>query len=300
EATLLALRLAEAYTGKHKIAKFEGQYHGGHHQVLYSIDPHEEDAGLAEAPIPVPDSKELKNISRNETIILPFNNLEQTEAILRKHHDQIAALILEPLQSGFISATQAFMDGIRAITDELGIVLIFDEVKTGFRVAMGGAQEVYGITPDLTTLGKVIGGGFPFGIVGGKKDIMMESAPNHDAKPQDVLFHSGTYNGHPFILAAGLATVEVLREEIDHVNERTALLRKSLEQLFKEKGMPMQTLGMGSVFNIVLTNEEVRDHRDYLKSDFTRRRQIDMALLDEGIYTKPVNRYSLSTSHGDN
>lgn len=299
EATLLALRLAEAHTGKHKIAKFEGHYHGGHNQVLYSINPQMDEAGDAAHPNAVPDSKELTGISQKETIMLPFNDLSHTEEILRHHQDDIAALILEPLQGGFIPATQAFMDGIRHITHELGIVLIFDEVKTGFRVNMGGAQEIYGVKPDLTTLGKVVGGGFPIGIVGGHTKIMMTSAPSNGNKPADVLFHSGTYNGHPMILAAGMATVQVLEREISSVHKLTGSLRNNLERLFAQKGIAMKTLGMGSVFNIVLTGDEVHSHRDYLRADFNLRRQIDMALLDEGIYTKPVNRYSLSTSHSE-
>ncbi|HEX7066109.1 MAG TPA: aspartate aminotransferase family protein [Bacillales bacterium] len=304
EATLLALRFASAYTGKYKVAKFEGHYHGGHNQVLFSINPDIGEAGPFKEPNVVPDSKGLSKQDGQQTIILPFNDLEASEEILRKHCDEIGALVLEPVQGGFIPAEQRFIEGIRQLTKELGIVLIFDEVKTGFRVSLGGAQEVYGIKPDLTTLGKVIGGGFPIGIVGGKKEILMESAPVEESNgkelsSKDVLFHSGTYNGHPMILAAGMETVKVLEKEIDHVFQMTDILRKALESLFFNKGIDMQTLGIGSMFNIALTDRDIYNYRDYQKSNFELRKRIDMALLDKGVYTKPLNRYSLSTCHGE-
>src|SRR5699024_3443865 len=191
---------------------------------------------------------------------------------------------------------QSFINGIRQITQKLGIVLIFDEVKTGLQVSMGGAQSLYNIEPDLTTLGKTVGGGFPIGVVGGKKDILMQSAPaNHqsDWKAMDTLFHSGTYNGHPLILAAGMRTVKILEQEINDV------IKKELEKLFFEKGIAMQAMGIGSMFNIILTDQPLSNYRDFMLSDIELRKRIDLHLLDEGIYVKPGNRYSLSTMHGE-
>jgi glutamate-1-semialdehyde 2,1-aminomutase len=309
EATLLAIRMAVAYTGKEKIAKFEGHYHGGFNEVLVSVNPSEDEAGDASIPNAVPESKGITKDELNQTIVLPFNDSAATEAILRKHAHQLAAVILEPVQGGFIPAEKEFIEGLRKITKELDILLIFDEVKTGFRVALGGAQTVYNITPDLTALGKVLGGGFPVGAVGGKKDIMMISAPNEgsdifssggkSSRKDDVVFHSGTYNGHPTVLAAGLATIELLEE--DHVMHdllnHTNLLRTELEKLYASFHVPMQTIGMGSIFNIVLTDQPIRNYRDMWKANQALRKEIDMELLDLGVYSKPGNRYSMSTAH---
>ncbi|UOQ92895.1 aspartate aminotransferase family protein [Halobacillus shinanisalinarum] len=311
EATLLAIRMAHAYTGKHKIAKFEGHYHGGYDQVLLSVNPSVDNAGPVDEPTSVIESKGVDPYHQEHTIVLPFNNLDATAEILRKKKDDIAAVILEPIQSGFIPADHFFMEGLRTITEELGILLIFDEVKTGFRIGLGGAQAVYGISPDLTTLGKVIGGGFPVGIVGGKQDVLMTSAPNSNSdvfdssqsktsQAKDVLFHSGTYNGHPTILAAGLATINVLEQEIDHVLTTTRQLKKGISELFAKHGISMQTIGLGSIFNVVITDKEkIWNHRELQQANFSMRKQLDFLLLNEGIYTKPLNRYSLATVHGD-
>ncbi|WP_163529893.1 aspartate aminotransferase family protein [Halobacillus ihumii] len=311
EATLLAIRMAHAYTGKHKIAKFEGHYHGGYDQVLLSVNPPIDNAGPAAEPSSVIESKGVDPYHQEHTIVLPFNNLDAAAEILRKKKDDIAAVILEPIQSGFIPAEQAFMEGLRKVTEELGILLIFDEVKTGFRIGLGGAQAAYGITPDLTTLGKVIGGGFPVGIVGGKQDVLMTSAPTSNSdvfdssqsktsQAKNVLFHSGTYNGHPTILAAGLATIHVLEQEMDHVLVTTRQLKKGISELFAKHGISMQTIGLGSIFNVVITDKEkIQNHREFQQANFSMRKQLDFLLLNEGIYTKPLNRYSLSTVHGE-
>lgn len=308
EATLLAMRIAQAYTNKKRIAKFEGHYHGGYNDVLYSVSPTLSEAGPADAPIPVKESKGMHVTDGEEPLILPFNNLTACERLLRAQQDSIAAVMIEPLQGGFIPATDTFIAGLRELTEELGIVLIFDEVKTGFRIRLGGAQEWYGVSPDLTTLGKVIGAGFPFGIVGGRKDIMEVTSPTTGSdvfdqsqstfsRAKDVVFHSGTYNGHPLILAAGLKTVDVLKRDIKDVFARTDMLKDELEALFVRKGVPMKAVGIGSIFSVVLTEEDIFNYRDLQASDLQTRKLIDLHLLNEGIYTKPLNRYSLSTAH---
>lgn len=272
------------------------------------MNPDLSEAGSETEPKAVPESKGIPDYFRQNTIILPFNNLEATEQILRKHKDELAAVILEPVQAGFIPANPEFIKGIRTITQELGILLIFDEVKTGFRMSMGGAQKVYDIVPDLTALGKVLGGGFPVGAVGGRKEIMMISAPE-DGKDilttgskngkKEVLFHSGTYNGHPTVLAAGLATIEVLEEEgqMDRLISATHMLRNQLEMVYAKYGFDMQTVGMGSIFNIMLTKEPIQNYRDTIKANAKIRKEIDQKLLRLGIYTKPLNRYSMSVVH---
>jgi glutamate-1-semialdehyde 2,1-aminomutase len=311
EATLLALRMAYAYTGKYKIAKFEGHYHGGYNQVLLSVNPPVAEAGPEHEPKAIVESKGIEPYQAENTIILPFNDLDACAELLKKDQHEIAAVMLEPIQSGFIPAEQAFMEGLRKVTEELGILLIFDEVKTGFRMGIGGAQSLYGIKPDITALGKVIGGGFPVGIIGGKKDIMMVSAPiaasdvfdsstSKKSSAKDVLFHSGTYNGHPTILSAGLAVVGILEKEMERVLSTTERLKDGIRQLFASRGICVQTIGLGSIFNVVITEKErVRNYRDMQQSNFALRKEIDFKLFEEGIYSKPLNRYSLSTAHGE-
>ncbi|MFU0831338.1 MAG: Glutamate-1-semialdehyde 2,1-aminomutase [Oscillospiraceae bacterium] len=310
EATLFALRLAYAYTKKYKIGKFEGHYHGGYNQVLVSVNPPLEEAGDVKSPNSVPESLGLEPYQLENTIVLPFNDLEACIEILKEHKDEMAAVIMEPILAGYIPAAKEFMQGLRKATEELGILLIFDEVKTGFRCGLTGAQGYYGIKPDITAMGKVIGAGFPMGVVGGKRDILMQAAPlsNSDvfdissskrSKAKDVLFHSGTYNGHPLILKAGLATIELLEKKMDLILERTNQLRKGLEQCFADKGIQMQTVGLGTVFNILLTDHKIEKYRDIQTADLELRKKIDYALLSEGIYNKPTNRYSMSIAHDE-
>src|SRR5690625_1717870 len=247
EATLFAIRLAVAYTEKNKIGKFEGHYHGGYDEVLVSVNPNEQEAGESDNPTAIPESKGIPEDKLNQTIVLPFNDLDATERILRTHANELAAVILEPIQGGFIPAEPSFLEGLRKFTKELNILLIFDEVKTGFRVDLGGAQSIYNITPDLTALGKVLGGGFPVGAIGGRRDIMMLSAPNAgsdvfsvDGKSRnknDVVFHSGTYNGHTVVLSAGLETIKLLEEDntMEQLFKQTNKLRKQLEELYADR-----------------------------------------------------------------
>lgn len=311
EATMLATRLAGAYTGKKKLAKFEGHYHGGYDQVLLSVNPAEGKAGDIDEPQAVRESSGISDYHEEHTIILPFNNYEATEKILRRHAKEVSAIILEPVQGGFILAEQEFMEKLRKLTTELDILLIFDEVKTGFRVALGGAQEMYGVTPDLTTLGKVLGGGFPVGALGGKREIMELCSPgggrdiltagDHQAAKQESFFHSGTYNGHPTILAAGLATIHVLEENnrFAQISLQTNYLKEELEKLYHSYGVPMQAMGEGSIFNIVITDKKISNLREMNCTNTALRKAIDYELLDLGIYSKPLNRYSMSTEHKD-
>lgn len=307
EATLLAIRLAMAWTGRPKLAKFEGHYHGGYDQVLISVNPDLRNSD--QLPSVHPDSRGIPDYYLNNTVVLPFNDLEGTEKIFRRHGHELAAVILEPVQGGFIPPKMEFLKGLRELTRAYGVLLIFDEVKTGFRVGLSGAQGRYGVIPDLTALGKVLGGGFPVGAVGGRKEIMEICAPSSRSadilsvgskgKGSDTLFHSGTYNGHPTVLAAGMATIEVLRRPgvYSEVEKATDVLRAGMEEILKKHGIPGQTVGVGSIFNLVLSEHPVNQVQDLLRSDLSLRRKIDYALLDRGIYVKPLNRFSLSTAH---
>ncbi|WP_342566703.1 aspartate aminotransferase family protein [Psychrobacillus sp. FSL K6-4046] len=314
EATLLAIRIAKGFTGREKLAKFEGHYHGGYDQSLISVNPTMEEAGDSKRPTPVPESRGISNYYLENTVVLPFNDLESTVQLLTENKDEISAVIMEPIQGGYIPATQEFMDGLREITEKYGILLIFDEVKTGFRVGMSGAQGYYNITPDITTLGKVLGGGFPVGLVGGRKEIMEITNPissrdilsasvvtdkEKNGDKEGVLFHSGTYYGHPTILSAGKATLDLLEKDgtLDKTIERTMWLRHELEALYARYNITMKTIGLGTIFNIVFTDKEILNYRDMQESDFVMREKIDRRLLELGIYIKPLTRYSMSTEH---
>lgn len=309
EATLLTIRTAAAYTGKYKIAKFEGHYHGGYNDVLISVHPDVAKAGDIKHPIGLPESKGISPEEMENTIILPFNDLDACAEILTQRKDEISGVIMEPMLGGTIPATKAFMQGIRKLTQELGILMIMDEVKTGFRITMGGAQGYYHVKPDLTALGKVIGAGMPVGIMGGRRDILEMAAPqgsdildtgNHSTNAADILYHSGTYNGHPMILHAGLTTIRILEKEFDGMIERTERLKKGIRDIYAKNGYHVLTPGIGSMFNIVVTDkEEILTYRDLAGADSEMRKKVDYALLTEGVYNKPGNRYNMCTAHTD-
>lgn len=309
EATLFTIRTAAAYTGKYKIAKFEGHYHGGYNDVLISVNPDVSKAGDIKHPIGLPESKGISPEEMENTIILPFNDLDACAEILMQRKDEISGVIMEPMFGGTIPATKEFMLGIRKLTKELGILMIMDEVKTGFRVSMGGAQEYYKVKPDLTALGKVIGAGKPIGIVGGRRDILEMAAPqgsdildtgNHSTRAEDILYHSGTYNGHPMILNAGLTTIKILEKEFDGMLNRTERLKTGIRDIYAKHGFHVLTPGVGSMFNIVVTDKsEILTYRDLASADFETRKKVDYALLTEGVYNKPGNRYNMCTAHTD-
>nr|WP_212772475.1 glutamate-1-semialdehyde 2,1-aminomutase [Polycladomyces abyssicola] len=309
EATLLAIRLAMAWTGRKKLAKFEGHYHGSYDQVLISVTPQKRN--LRRHPVKTSDSLGLPEYYAENTVVLPFNEWDQTEEILHQHRHEIAAVIMEPIQGGFIPPDETFLKRLRELTQQYGIVLIFDEVKTGFRTGLSGAQGIYGVVPDLTALGKVLGGGFPVGAVGGRVEMMELCSPasgvdilTTEQQPpsfgQDQpLFHSGTYNGHPIVLTAGLATIQVLRESgvYPQLEANTTQLRNGMEEILSRYGIASQTVGIGSIFNLVLADLPVRRIQDVLESNLSLRRNLDTHLLNQGVFIKPLNRFSLSTAH---
>ncbi|MBB6448439.1 glutamate-1-semialdehyde 2,1-aminomutase [Geomicrobium halophilum] len=310
EANLLALRLAMAHTKKYKIAKFEGHYHGAIDKLLVSVHPTPTEAGIHQSPHSVSDSSGMSQEDVDNTVVLPFNDAESCARILEQHGNDVAAVIIEPMESGIIAPKPGFLQQLRKITNRLGIVLIFDEVKTAFRTSLAGVQGLYGVTPDLTTMGKVVGGGFPFGVVGGKREIMEQSSPlkgsdffadgSQDHHEQKALFHSGTYNGHPLILAAGIATLDILESEFNALVTRTEWFKKELSALFQKYDIPMKTLGSGTMFSVLLTErEEISSYRDLQLCDHKSRVKLDKALFEAGIYTKPGNRYSLSVEHDE-
>jgi glutamate-1-semialdehyde 2,1-aminomutase len=296
ESTLLAVRLARAYTGRRKVAKFEGHYHGAVDSLLFSYSPDPAVAGNPSAPTPTADSVEFDRRELSESLVLPFNDLESTERLLSKHSSELACVIMEPFEEGVIPGERRFMEGLRRLTADLKVPLVYDEVKTAFRVRIGGASEYYSITPDLTCLGKIIGGGLPIGALVGESELMAHLDPRNR---ESRVFHSGTFNGNPLSMSAGKATVEELRQRgrFEAVRERTERLKRAMGASLARHHLPHRILGEGAMFNIYVTDREVKNYRDVRKSDLKLRHFLDIELINKGVYLKPENRYCLSTAH---
>jgi glutamate-1-semialdehyde 2,1-aminomutase len=300
EATLHAIRVARAHTKKRKIAKFEGHYHGAHDYVAVSVNPPVEMAGPDNAPYPVSNSAGLPDFILENTIILPFNDSSATENLVRKHKDELAAVIIEPVARGFLPPDKDFLKSLREITEENGIVLIFDEIMTGFRLGLGGAQEHFKIIPDMVALGKIIGGGLPIGVFAGKKEIMELTSPIGAKLPYEKVFHSGTFNGCPVVLAAGLATIEVLEKAgtYNHINGIAEKVKNCMKEVFEDKKINAQVMGLTSMFQCLFTaQEEIRNYRDVAKADTNKRLNFDLELINNGIYNRPGRTYYTSLAH---
>jgi glutamate-1-semialdehyde 2,1-aminomutase len=292
EATLHALRIARGATGRSRVVKFEGHYHGVHDHVLWNLDQ----------PLPPkPAADGIPAATAAQTVVLPWNDVD---ALVRglDEADDVAAVIVEPVARGVLHPDPAFLQALRAETARRGIVLIFDEVVVWPRVGLGGAQGLYGVTPDLTALGKAIGGGLPLGALAGRRDLMALTIPRTGRRPDEAMpyvFHGGTYNGTPIALAAGLATLNVLEEPgvVEGLDARAAQLRDGLAALGARHGVPLQVLGRGSVVDFYVAEAPIRTSRDVWRSDLARRRALDYRLLAAGVYNAPVHRYHLSLAH---
>jgi glutamate-1-semialdehyde 2,1-aminomutase len=292
EATLHALRLARGATGRSRVVKFEGHYHGVHDHVLWNLD----------RPLPAGAASDgIPEATAAQTIVLPWNDPRALAAGLAAAED-VAAVIVEPVARGVLHPDAAFMRELRAETTRRGIVLVFDEVVSWPRVGLGGAQGRYGITPDLTAMGKALGGGLPLGALTGRRDLMSLLEPRAARLPEGIgpyVFHGGTYNGTPIALAAGLATLNILEEPgtMDALDERATELREGLRSLGARLGLPLQVLGQGSVVDFYFADDPIRTSRDVWSSDLSRRRALDYRLLAAGIYNAPAHRYHLSLAH---
>jgi glutamate-1-semialdehyde 2,1-aminomutase len=300
EATLHALRTARAYTKREKIAKFEGHYHGAHDSVTISVTPPLDQAGPDHAPTPVSNSAGLPRHILENTVILPFNDLPNTEKLIKKHRNELAAIILEPVPRGFLAPDIQFLKGLKALTEENDIVLIFDEVMTGFRLGLGGAQEKFGVIPDMVALGKIVGGGLPAGVFAGKPEIMAVMSPVGSKHPYDHLFHSGTFSGNPAVLAAGLATIEVLEKPgvYNHINWIAEEVKKCMNDVFKDHKIAAQAIGLGSMFQCFFTPlKQIRNYRDTAKTDAQKRVNFDLELINNGVYVRPHKPFYTSVAH---
>jgi glutamate-1-semialdehyde 2,1-aminomutase len=299
EATLLAVRLARAYTRKRRVAKFEGHYHGANDQLLVSYKPELAAAGGPDSPKPVSDSMEVDGLQLADSLVLPFNDWESTERLIRENAGKLSCVILEPFEDGVIPGERAFMTDLRRLTADLRIPLIYDEVKTGFRVRLGGASEFYSIVPDITCLGKIIGGGLPVGAVAGNREIMNLLDPR-GAKGATV-FHSGTFNGNPLVMSAGMATVETLMSDgkFGRIVANTDSLKKRFAASLAGHQIQAAVVGEGGMFGYFITAGDVKNYRDAERSDLRFRRILDLATICEGVYVKPTGRYSVSLAHSD-
>ena len=299
EATLLAVRLAKAFTGRRKVAKFEGHYHGAVDHFLFSYAPDVSRAGSRESPTPIGDSVDVDGAMLSDSVVLPFNDWGATERILRERQKELSCVIMEPFEEGVIPAEPGFMQDLRKLTRDLGVPLIYDEVKTGFRVRLGGAGEYYSVVPDLTCLGKIIGGGLPIGAVVGDAEMMKQLDPRRENRRR--VFHSGTFNGNPLSLSAGKASVEALshRGSFEGLLAKTGALKDMLSKALSGRSLPHDIEGEGAMFNIYLTEGRVKNYRDAKSSDLKLRRLIDIGLMTRGVYLKPENRFCLSLAHSD-
>jgi len=276
EAVMMALRIARAFTRRDVIAKFEGSYHGSYDDVAWSVGPGVERAGERQAPNAVPEGRGIP--SNDRAIILPFNDLEASTKIITQHADDLAAIILEPLANrmGFIEADRDFVLGLRALCDKHGIVLIFDEVIS-FRASYGGMQRLLGIAPDLTTLGKIIGGGFPVGAVAGRANIMNVTHPS----TKDRVAHTGTFNGNPVTLVAGLATLgELTPARYGHLDELGEHARNALKKACANA--PLTIGGIRCFFKVTAAEGEARNYRDSAKANKTWEELASLELLTHG------------------
>src|SRR5262252_4538529 len=259
EATMYAMRLARAFTGRPAIARFEGCYHGTHDAAEVSVTPNLDRAGPDDAPLPVAEAPGIPDSVLADTLVLPYNDISASAALLRRNRHRVAGVIIDPLMSatGLVPARQEFLQELRLLTQQLGMVLIFDEVIS-FRVGRAGMQGLYGVWPDLTTLGKIIGGGLPVAAFGGRRDIMELLDPERE-RP---LPHGGTYNGNALGVAAGLAAMRELTDEaFDRLERQGEWLRNQLAELFADHRVPGQTTGMGSLFNVHFSDAELVDYR---------------------------------------
>lgn len=291
EATMSAIRLARGFTKRDMIIKFTGCYHGHADALLVK-------AGSGLLTLGIPNSPGVPENVAAQTLTLPFNALEPVADAFRRYPDAIAAVIVEPVAGnmGCIPPEPGFLQGLRTLTEAAGALLIFDEVMTGFRVARGGAQALYGIAPDLTTLGKVIGGGLPVGAFGGRADIMAYVAP------EGPVYQAGTLSGNPLAMVAGLTMMQLLDDEVyARLSERTRRLTAGLRQAARRHGIPVYMTQVCGMFSLFFTSERVTCLDDVAQSDVLRFNRFFHAMLDEGVYLAPsaFEAAFLSDAHDD-
>jgi glutamate-1-semialdehyde 2,1-aminomutase len=299
EAVMMALKAARAFTGRPKIAKCEGAYHGTYDYAEVSLDPAPEAWGR-NAPVSVAYARGTPDNVLADVVTIPFNDVEAAVSLIREHGRELACVLVDPMpnRAGLAPADKAYLQGLRQITREIGALLIFDEVIT-FRLGYGGAQGVWDIDPDLTTLGKIMGGGFPVGAVGGHKEFMAVFDPR-SGKP--ALPHGGTFSANPVTMRAGLAAMELLDEaafvRLDAIG---AAVRSGIDQAFRHAGVPGGTVGLGSLLKVHFTDRPIRDYRSAYPTEREARRQavFNRGLLNRGVLAAGYGLMALSTPMTD-
>ncbi|NJD78731.1 MAG: glutamate-1-semialdehyde-2,1-aminomutase [Candidatus Methanoperedens sp.] len=293
EATMGALRAARGFTGKNKFIKIEGGFHGAHDAALVK-------AGSGATTLGTPNSAGVPADFTKNTLQVPYNDIEAMTEVIKTHREDVAAVIIEPVLGniGPILPKKGYLKDVRAVTEENDIVLIFDEVITGFRLAMGGAQEYYGVTPDMTTLGKILGGGFHIGVIGGKREIM------GNISPAGPVYQAGTFNGSPVSMAAGLAVINTLRKEKVHekVNKAGESIRRALSDVVSDIGLDYNVSGVSSMFKVFF-GDMPYNYQDALKCDKEKFNVFFRKMLSDGIFLPPsqyeTNFLSLAHSQDD-
>jgi glutamate-1-semialdehyde 2,1-aminomutase len=283
EATMHCLRLARAYTGRTKLLKFEGNFHGYHDQVMYAIGTPADQLGPESSPTRFPGSTGMPPGLDDLLVIVPYNRPDLLEEAFHKHGSELAAAIGEPIyyNAGCIIPTPEFLAALRRLTQQHGALLIFDEVLSAFRMGPGGAQEYLNIIPDLCTLGKAVGGGYPLSVFGGKKEIMDRLMPTGDCQ------HSGTYNGHPVVVAAGLAALKAYREPnfYEHIHVVAGALYARLNELFQKHKIPAQVQGLGARFGIYFgLDAPPCNYRDAVRHQRDQMLKFIKLAIEHGVY----------------
>ena len=287
EADMYAMRLARAFTGRDKIMKFEGGYHGMSAEAQMSLAPDK----LTNFPLAMPDSAGIPSGVRDEMLVAPFNDIEFARSLIAEHGHEIAGIIVEPLQR-VIPPAPGFLQALREECDKYGIVLVFDEIVTGFRFAYGGAQELYGVTPDVCTLGKIIGGGFPLAAIAGKADIMAHF-DKEKVGADGFLMQLGTLSGNPIAAVAGMKTMEILRRpgQYDKLRGLGKTLMTAISEHLGKAGFDHQIVGDPTLFDVLFTSGKIKDYRDVYKADAARNLRFNKLLREKGIFKSPGKLY---------
>ena len=292
EATMHSIRLARGFTNRKKIVKFEGGYHGSHDVVLVK-------AGSGAATFGVPDSLGVTKDVAGDTIVLPYNNSETIERVIEDKHYEIAAVIVEPIMgnAGLVIPKDGFLQSLRRVTKQYGIILIFDEVITGFRLGLGGAQEYFGVRADLVTYGKVIGGGLPFAVFGGNKEIMEMLAP------KGRVYEAGTYCGNPLCVSTAITVISELRKKhigvYSKINRNCKNLSRALNDIIRDRNVNAKVYSIASMFQIFFTKNSIVDYRSVLTSDMLSFHSYFAGILSAGVFVPPSQFETcfLSTAH---
>ncbi|MCY0148513.1 aspartate aminotransferase family protein [Hoeflea sp. G2-23] len=293
EATFYAMRIARAFTQRGKILKFEGGYHGNHDYALQSTTPFT----TSNFPAGRPDTDGIPPNVGESVLVAPYNDLEAARTIIEEHKSDLAAIIVEPMQRS-IAPKPGFLEGLRALANSHGVLLIFDEIVTGFRLAYGGGQEYFGVTPDLATYGKIIGGGFPLGAVAGRADVMDVCTVSRRGK-EPYAFVEGTFYANPVACAAALATLKELRKPgfYDRLNARGEELRTEFRQIIAKHAIPAKILGDASVWQILFSDSDPSNYAEYASGDIAKTRNFDVDLVRNGVLVLPCTRRQLCEAH---